>query len=557
MALGIAVAYFVIIIVIATLYTRKKVKNASDFANAGGALSWFQVTFVFVLAPLGSGHTMSQWQKAAGNGMLNDPSAWASQAGGIGAGGMWWAIGAGAIFLPIAMLWIGPLYKKIGAPTAPAALQRIFGTKIGWFHAAFQTMTWTGIGTSELVATGTAIFTLCNASGIALSLPLAIIIAFILTTAYVLFGGMLQMAWLNIINAIVMLICSYLAVVVLGADYLHRAGVVDSTGWAGIANVWSQYGSQSLTSQFGTLGLPPVWLGVIIPVVILHLTAGAVSQTMMQPFFAAKDQSACRKGVFLGCGINILSSLPWIFLAMAAVGVQASTGFTHIAEKFPNSVLVGQTISGNGGTAVPLIASEGLPVPVIGLLMTALLCATLSTGGGVVLANGNVIANDIWIGCMKPNMDEKNKLKTNRIGIIIAAVILLPGALLMMNEFAFNLFLWVFSFGMPIFMILIIGYHWKVSKTAAWITVIVCYIVDCLFTFINFGPDGVGLFKGGLGAMLFSPPAGNLYATIILSIVLAIVLHFFKWKDEKPAWKKTHADVIAANIEAQKHVQAI
>ena len=547
MALGIAVAYFVIIIVIATLYTRRKVKNASDFANAGGALGWFQVTFIFVLAPLGSGHTMSQWQKAAGGGDfgLGDM---------IGTGAMWWAIGAGAIFLPIAMLWIGPLYKRIGAPTAPAALQRIFGTKIGWFHAAFQTMTWTGIGTSELVATGTAIFTLCNASGIAISLPVSIIIAFILTTCYVLFGGMLQMAWLNIINAIVMLICSYLAVVVLGADYLHRAGVIDGTGWAGVANVWTNAGYGSLTSQFGTMGLPPVWLGVIIPVIILHLTAGAVSQTMMQPFFAAKDQSACRKGVFLGCGINILSSLPWIFLAMAAVAVQATTGFNNIPE---SSSLAGQLISGNGGNAVPLIASEGLPVGVIGLLMTALLCATLSTGGGVVLANGNVIANDIWIGCVKPNMDEKKKMTTNRVGIIIAAVILLPGALLMMNEFAFNLFLWVFSFGMPIFMILLIGYHWKVSRTAAWVTVIVTYVVNCLFTFVDFGPGGLNVFSGGLGAMLFSPPAANLYATIILSIVLAIVLHFFKWKDEEPAWKVSHADVIAANIEAQKHVEAI
>lgn len=548
MALVIAVAYFVVIIVIATLYSKRKVKNASDFANAGGALSWFQVTFIFVLAPLGSGHTMSLWQKAAGGGdfAVGDM---------IGTGAMWWPIGAGAIFLPIAMLWLGPLYKKIGAPTAPAALQRIFGTKIGWFHAAFQTMTWTGIGTSELIATATAIFTLCNASGIALSLPLAIIIAFILTTAYVLFGGMLQMAWLNIINAVVMLICSYLAVVVLGVDYLHRAGIIDGTGWAGVANVWSNAGYGSFTSQFGTLGLPPVWLGVIIPVIVLHLTAGAVSQTMMQPFFAAKDQSACRKGVFLGCGINILSSLPWIFLAMGAVAVQATGGFNNIAERFPNSMLAGEVISANGGNAVPLIASDGLPIGVIGLLMTALLCATLSTGGGVVLANGNVIANDIWIGCVKPNMDEKRKMTTNRIGLVIAALLLLPGAFLMMNEFVFRLFLWVFSFGMPIFMILIIGYHWKVSKTAAWITVIVTYIIDCIFTFIPMG----AVFNKGIFAMLLGNPdqGANLYATIIVSIVLSIVLHLFKWKDEKPAWKKTHADVIAANLEAQKHIQAI
>lgn len=535
MALVIAVAYFAVVIVIATLYSKRKVKNASDFANAGGALGWVQVTFVFVLAPLGSGHTMSLWEKAAGGGL------WGEAFDGIGAGAMWWAIGAGAIFLPIAMLFIGPLYRKIGAPTAPAALQRMFGSKIGWFHAAFQTMTWTGIGASETVATGAAIYTLCNASGIALPLFWAIIIGFVLIVCYVLFGGMLQMAWLNIINAIVMLICSYLAVVVLGIDYLHRAGVLEaiganSTGWSAIAEIWSNQGHASMLTQFGTLGLPPVWLGVIIPVIVLHLTAGAVSQTMMQPFFAAKDTSACRKGVFIGCGINILSSLPWIFLAIAAV----------VAN---NAGLLPDTISANGLTAVPLIAQEGLPTGVIGLLMVALLCATLSTGGGIVLANGNVIANDIWIQCVKPNMSEKGKTTCNRVCVIIAGLMLLPGALIMMNEFVFNLFLWVFSFGMVIFVVLLIGYNWKISRTATWISIIVCYIVDCVWTFCDMGP-----ILGGIWPGVWSM---NLYATMVFSIVVPIVLNLFHWKDQEPAWKKTHADVIAANLEAEKHVEAI
>lgn len=557
MALIIAIAYFVVLIVVATLYSSKKVKNASDFANAGGMLGWFQVTFIFVLAPLGSGHTMSLWEKAAGGGDLFNTLG--NGFDGIGVGAMWWPIGAGAIFLPIAMLWIGPLYKKIGAPTAPAALMRIFGNKIGWFHAGFQTMTWSGIGTSELVATGAAIYTLCNASGIALDLLWAVVIAFVITVAYVLFGGMLQMAWLNIVNAIVMLICSYMAVVWIGVDYMTRAGILDGSqsGWTAVFNIWDQAGYASMTSQFGTLGLPPVWLGVIIPVIVLHLTAGAVSQTMMQPFFAARDVHACRKGVFLGCGINILSSLPWIFMAMAAVAVQNSTGWsaelaaTPLANQAVDAAS-GMLISPNGLTAVPLIANEGLPVGVIGFLMVALLCATLSTGGGVVLANGNVIANDVWINCVKPNMSEKGKVVCNRVCCIIAGLILLPGAILMRNEFVFSLFLWVFSFGMVIFILLLIGYHWKISRTAAWISIIVAYIVDCIFTFADMGT----VFTTGLPNMLFSQPAGNLYATMIVSIVVTIVLHLFHWKDEKPAWSKTHAALIEYNLEMQAKAAA-
>ena len=50
-------------------------------------------------------------------------------------GAMWWAIGAGAVFLPIAMLWIGPLYKKMGVETVPQALEKIFGKK---WHGSMQ-----------------------------------------------------------------------------------------------------------------------------------------------------------------------------------------------------------------------------------------------------------------------------------------------------------------------------------------------------------------------------------------------------------------------------------
>ena len=52
------------------------------------------------------------------------------------------------------------------------------------------------------------------------------------------------------------------------------------------------------------------------------------------------------------------------------------------------------------------------------------------------------------------------------------------------GEFVFNLFLWVFSFGMPVFIVFIIGYNFKVSKSAAWITIIVSYVVDCIWTFL-------------------------------------------------------------------------
>lgn len=506
MALFIAVAYFAILFVVASLYAKKRIKNAKDYSNASGKLGWIMVTFTFVLAPLGSGHTMSLWQKSAGGGFTDF-----ANYTGVGAASMWWAIGAGAIFLPIAMLFIGPLYKKIGATTVPGTLVKVYGKKMGWFHAAFQTMTWVGIGCAETVATGAAIYTLCHASGININLYLAIILGFILIVCYVFFGGMLQMAWLNVINAVVMIVASYAAVVIIAFNYLSQFG-----GWTAIKEVYDAAGYTNVLTHLGTIGESGTWLGIIIPVIVLHTTAGAVSQTMMQPFFAAKDKSSCRKGVFLGCSINIMSSLPWIFLAMAAMAIPA----------------IAQTVGPNGMTAVPNIAAQGLPIPAVGFLMVALLAATLSTGGGIVLANANVISDDVVFKCMKPNMNDRQKMRTTKICVVVAAFLMLPGALLMANEFVFNLFLWVFSFGMPVFIVFIIGYFFKISHSAAWITIIASYVVNCIWTFAKVPLPGVWSM--------------NLYATMVVSLVLGILLHIIL--PGGPSYRKINADKLDAEI---------
>ncbi len=517
MALVIAIVYFAVLIFIGSMYSRRKVKSAEDFANAGGGLGWIMVTFSFVLAPLGSGHTMSLWEQAAGaGGFMN-----LVDFSGIGAGAMWWAIGAGGVFLPIAMLWMGPLYKKIGMPTAPGAIGRVFGKRMAHFHAGFQTMTWTGIGMSELVAIGTAIFTLCNASGIGIGIYVSIIIGFALIICYVFFGGMLQMAWLNCINAIVMLGAAYAALVII--MFGNLSGYFGDVGfWAGVRQAYESVGYSNVLTQTSTLTQMPIWLSVIIPVIVLHTTAGAVSQTMMQPFFAAKNQSACRKGVFLGCSLNIMSCMPWVILGIAAMSIPT----------------ISSVVGSNGLEAVPTIAQQGLPVPAIGLLMVALLCATLSTGGGIVLANSNVIANDVIIGCVCPDASPKTKFRINRVCIIIAAGIILPGALIMSSEFVFNLFLWVFSFGMPIFVVFIIGYNFKISRVAAWLTILITYALNCIWTFVD------------MSAVLPGVLSQNLYIVMFSSVILGIILHLC-CKGE-PGWKKTHADVIAANEAAEK-----
>ena len=470
LALAVAIIYFVIIIVLSVWYSRKNVKNAEDFTKAGQGMGWLMVTFSFVLVPLGSGHTLSLWQQAAG---------------GIGASAVWWAVGAGCIFLPIMMLWLGPWVRESRLGTMPEILEKMFGRGFGSMHAAFQTMTWTGIGISETIATGTAIYGL---TGGAIPLrPTCVVIALVLMLVYVLFGGVLQMAWLNVINSIVLIGGSYLALGMIGVYLAANLG-----GWEGVKEIYAAAGNVAKLSN--GLNNSAVWFEVIIPVVVLHTAAGAVSQCMNNTFFAAKDNQACRKGVFLGAGINVMSCVPWVIMALVGMVVPALLA---------NPAL-------DVSTVVPLLAIEALPAPIVGVLMISLLAACLSTGGSVLMGNGMVIANDVIKRPWKPNMGEKSFMKLLRVCIVIQAIILVVGALLF--DVVFPIFIWCFSFGIPVFVVYLCGQVWKVSKPAAWITIVVTYIVNIYWTFWT-------------PAWTVGTPLNlNMYPVTICSIVLGVVL---------------------------------
>ena len=137
-------------------------------------------------------------------------------------------------------------------------------------------------------------------------------------------------------------------------------------------------------------------------------------------------------------------------------------------------------------------------------------------------------------------MNDHKQFIATKVCIVIAALLLLPGALLMAHEFVFNLFLWVFSFGMPVFIVFIIGYNFKVSKMATWITIIVAYVVDCIWTFLPM-ESILHLKAGSIWGM-------NLYATMVVSLVLGIVLHIIL--PGKPGWKKQQAAKEAQTAQA-------
>lgn len=470
----IAIVYFGFFsILFAVRSKRQKAKEADvggksgdkEFFTASGRLGWFAVMCSFVLAPLGGGHTTSLYESQAG----------------MGAAVAWWGILAGGVFVPIFLLWFGPMFKKLHVATFPQALGKIFGSKIKIFNSSVAPAAWLGITMSELLGTSTAIYALCG--GRIPYAPWCILIAGVLMLVYILFGGMLQASMMNIINAIMLIGGSYVAVIFVGMKL--------DGGYAGVTAAYAAQGMAEHTNLFNLT--PQVIMNVALPVVILHVLSVASEHAMYQPMLAAKSNKAIRQGAFLGGMLNTAAALPWVILGVTGTSIAA------IAAKAP--IL-----------SVPELALYMMPQVLIGVLMVALMCALLSTGSGMILAISHVVSDDVIGPLVNKKPGDKGYVAMSRIIIVVVTLAAILPA--MKVTMLITLFFWCFALSMPIFVNYLIGMVWKINRKVAWTNLIITTAVNFWWTFAC--PDWAGLFT-----LPFWPVA---FTTVGLGIILNLII---------------------------------
>ena len=472
MALVIAVAYFLILSIGVSFFLRKKVKSGSDFVTGGGQLAWPLVTAAFVLAPLGSGHTFSLWQSSAD----------------LGASVLWWGMISGGVFVPLFLLWFGPWFRRLDVKTFPEGMGKLFGEKIGWLISAVFPAQLIGICIAEVMATSAALFTLSGGENGRLDMvPDCLLLAVVLTILYIVAAGLMQVAWMNLFNAIMLVVGSFAAVFYTG----HWLST-EHEGWQGIADFYTNAGEAwKLSIDHFSSG---VVLGIIIPCLFVLVFMCSASQAQNQPMLLARSESDIRRGVFWASFVNSMVTYPWVVLAL-------------VGMTFPAILSLGGEAA---NASVPELALMALPSWMVGILMIALLAATLSTTSILILSSSHIIVHDIFRKVVNPGMTDKTFLIITRITILVCmGLVILPA---LRSPKILPLLMWIFSFAIPVFGVYLIGMMWKINKTAAWITIVAGYVADFLWTIVP---------PFGLPEDLYS----NVYPTTVVTIVFGVVLN--------------------------------
>ncbi len=456
------ILYELIVIIGVSAILNKRQKRAlsgADMVSSSGNMSVLAVAATMALTSLGGGHILGMPGQASFTGV-----------------GTYWYILSSGIMMVIVCCYVGPWYHRLGVTTVAELFEKLFDTKVAILLAGMTAgCTW-GVITLEMQGVGTVLWAMTGWPIIACCL-----VGGVIAILYVVFAGMKEVAWVNVINAIFMYVG-----IIIAAIYI---GVSLDGGWASVNDYYTSSGNDWMLSLWAN---SDTWRNYIIGTVLGQLFFVPMNQAGCQCSISAKNVRTLKRSVYLAVPLNCIFGIFMIAFGMAANTLPQYAAFagTPLATF---SMLV-----------------DLLPTWVLIWLLAGFAAAILSTIAVCVLGISTVFTDAIVKTYYKPDMTDKQYMKYLRIAIIVFAGLacmvstLLPSVNTSM--------VWLFAWLLPAFWMFVFGMHWKRSAKAAYITIIVSAVANCVWTFGDFGTK-LNLANNNALVMLFFTMIVGLIAT--------------------------------------------
>ena len=460
--------------------------NPNDFINSGRNMPMIAVAATQALTALGGGH------------ILGLPGA--SWSFGVAA---YWYIIASGVMLIIMLNFTGPWIRRLGYTTINEVFTKMFNKKTSLLMAGIAAGTVFGILTLEIQGVGTVIAAM-TAWPIAIGCVIGGVIAFL----YVIFGGMKEVGWVNVFNAVFMYVGALIA--------LFYIGNVLPEGWAGVNNFYKEGGNDWMLSIWANAD---TWKAYIVGTFLANLFYCPIGPQAAQISASARNVNALRKSVAFAVPLNCIFGGIMIAFGMAAFSL-------------PEYQAIG----------IPPIATfamllDKLPVWLVVWLFAAFAAAMLSTVAIQILALSTSMVKDVYVGYYNPKASAEKQTRLVRIGVLVFAVV---GTTLSTTLPAVSsAIVWLFAWLLPAFWVFTFGVLWKRSSRAAFWTLLISGIANMVWTFSS------------LPTMLGLDGNNNSIGMIVVSFVLAIILTATD-KNAKPAlakvYKENKQSIIAADM---------
>ncbi|HEY1952846.1 MAG TPA: sodium:solute symporter [Gemmatimonadaceae bacterium] len=235
-------------------------------------------------------------------------------------------------------------------------------------------------------------------------MPAAILVLGALTLIYTYHGGMRAVVWTDVLQTSVYLLGG------LSAVYLIGKGV--SGGWGAILSGAGSSGKLRVIDLYTGFDRPQTLFAGLLGGAFLSMASHGADQLIVQRLMAASSLKESRKAL-IGSGIAVF--LQFGLFLIIGIGLFALYGGRHFAV--PDSIF-------------PTFVVDSMPAGLRGLIVAAVLAATMSAHSGALNSLAASTTHDIYLPLSGRTADDPRTLRIGKLFTMFWGVVLLVMALL-------------------------------------------------------------------------------------------------------------------------------
>ena len=439
------VALYLVIVLAVGLWFARGNENAEDYFLAGRNFIWPLVGFSL----LATNHSGASYIGLSSAGYAQGIAVFNYEM-------------VGALFLIFCLFFFLPFYyRRAQVFTTPEFLENRFDRRSRMAFSAYVVLSSVFIGIAvALYAGAIAIRVLFP------EIPLWAAIAGLALVAgfYTVLGGLAAVIVTDSIQTVMFLIGG----VAIAAVVYPQISSLDQARAAAPPEAFS------LIRPLSDDSLP--WLGLITGVLVINLYFACVDQTLLQRAFSARSLDHGRWGILFGAGMKL--TLLFLLIIPATFG-----NVLYPDLENPDMIF-------------PVIAFDALPIGLRGVILAALIAATMSSIDSILNALSTVVTMD-FVRPARPDLSQQTLM---RVGQIVAAAILVFAVIWAPQIARFEtLFQYIQSAvgytTPPIAVAFLLGIFWRrATATAAFVTIVTGILLGVvMFSIIQL--PGLQLFQ--------------------------------------------------------------
>jgi len=401
--------YFGVLFIIG-FYASRRIKSMKDYFVGGKKMGYWAVAF----SARATGE--SSWLLLGLTGM-----------GAMVGVQAFWVVAGEVIGVTIAWLYMAKPFKRLSdkydSITIPDYLESHFKPKTNFLRiisAATLSVFVTIYVSAQIDATGAAFESFLGWNYYTGSL-----VGFAIVVIYIFSGGFIAVVWSDVFQGLIMLLGLVLLPVVAFLTIDNMGGILTGLGQIdpALLSIWGA-GGFTFYNLMTIGGLFFIGLGFL------------GSPQVFVRFMSIKDENEIVKGRWIAILFTIITDS-----AAVIIGLIGRYVFTENGQDV-------QAVLGNGAQNVlPMLVDNIFATVVIGIFIAAVLSAIMSTVDSLLVVASSAVTRDIYQKILRPDLLEKNLVRTSRLVTLGIALLALTIAMIVSVTTPDRTIFWFVIFG--------------------------------------------------------------------------------------------------------------